>query len=346
LYYENTMSICQSLLFTLFAGSLLMGCQTNQDAPKVSFYYWKSTFKLSPAETEWLEANDVQRIYVKYLDVDLEGGQAVPKAPVKFEGEDYTGYEIVPCVFITNRTFQAKINPEALAEKVWGYLSEINNSYHLSPVQYQLDCDWSASTQTAYFRFLARFRRLAQGHTLTATIRLHQLRYPGQTGIPPVDRGVLMYYNMGDIKSVEEPNSILNTETAATYLKNHMQYDLPLDYALPVFSWVLAYRLGELHAIINQSPCEQLDTMSATQTLGAGRYRMQQNAYFGNHYLNKGDQLRCEAPTVRSLETAIDQLKSIDNNCEHLLFYHLDENLSNAFPKNLPQRLADRLATP
>ncbi|MEQ8706458.1 MAG: hypothetical protein RIC19_21175 [Phaeodactylibacter sp.] len=340
------MSVFRTLLIVILTGSLLTGCKPDRTPPAVSCYYWKSTFDLSPAETEWLKRQRVQRIYVKYLDVDIENGQAVPKAPIRFKGEAYQAYEIVPCVFITNRTFQAQVNPDALAEQVWNYLGEINTTYHLSPTTYQLDCDWSPSTQAAYFRFLKRFRQLAEGKTLTATIRLHQLQYPKQTGVPPVDRGVLMYYNMGDIQSVEEPNSILNTNTAATYLTKNMQYDLPLDYALPTFSWVLAYRLGELHAIINQSSCSQLDTMTAVEALGPNRYRMQQNAYFGNHYLNQGDQLRCEAPTTADLETATDQLKLIDNNCEHLLFYHLDENLSNAFPENLPQRLAKRLVTP
>lgn len=342
----NAMTAYHLLLIALLSVSLLTGCQPEAAPPTVSCYYWKSAFDLSPGEREWLETHKVERLYVRYLDVDVENGQAVPKAPIRFADPTYKDFEIVPCVFITNRTFQAAVNPEDLAERVWKYLQEINTASHLSPTVYQLDCDWSPTTQAAYFRFLDRFRKLATGHTLTATIRLHQLRYPEQTGVPPVDRGVLMYYNMGDVQNVEEPNSILNTQTAATYLTTDMQYDLPLDYALPMFSWVLAYRLGELHAIINQSTCRELDTLSAATAISPNRYRMQQNAYFGNHYLNRGDQLRCEAPTVADLETAIDQLKQIDNHCEHLLFYHLDENLSNAFPKNLPQRLANRLAAP
>lgn len=330
----------------VFAGLFFAGCNTDQRPPQVSFYHWKSTFRLNDEQSNILKANNVTRIYVKYLDVDTEKGRAVPKAPVVFEGTAYRRYEIIPCVFITNRTFKSGLSPENLAKKVWSYLSEINTAYGLLPDHYQFDCDWSPSTRAAYFQFLAHFRQLSARKELSATIRLHQLRYPDQTGIPPVDRGVLMYYNMGDIENPTEPNSILNTTTAAAYLEGNMQYGLPLDYALPVFSWVLSYRLGELHAIINQTDCNQLDTMVAVQALGEGRYRMRQNAYFGNHYLNRGDQLRCESPSEKDLEIAIDQLKKIDNNCEHLLFYHLDENLGHAFPNQLPQRLANRLAAP
>ena len=333
------------ILFILFTGGFLSSCSHQKSPPAVSFYYWKSTFSLSQSESDWLRDQQVERIYVKYFDVDIENGKAIPKAPITFKDSAYHDYEIVPCVFITNRTFKAAINPESLAEKVWGFVADINDTYNLSPSTYQLDCDWSPSTRSNYFRFLKRLDQLAGEQSLTATIRLHQLRYPEQTGVPPVDRGVLMYYNMGDIQDVEEPNSILNTSTAASYLESNMKYDLPLDYALPVFSWVLAYRLGELHAIINQSNCNELDTLSAAQSIAPSRYKMQQNTYFGNHYLNQGDILRCEMPSMADLETAIDQLSMIDNESDYLLFYHLDENLSHVFPKNLPKRLAERLHT-
>lgn len=325
---------------------LLLGCPAEKQAPEVGFYYWKSTFRLSPAEQSILARNQVRRIYTKFLDVDIEQGQPVPKAPIRFEGATYQQFEIVPCIFITNRTFKAGVDPVELAQRVWAYLQEINTTYELVPKAYQLDCDWSLRTRSAYFTFLRAFRRQAGDCQITATIRLHQLQYASQTGVPPVDRGVLMYYNMGNIQSVEEPNSILNHETAATYLAATASYALPLDYALPVFSWVLAYRLGELHAIINQSPCTALDTLAAAEKLLANRYRMQRNAYFGNHYLNRGDQLRCESVSKYDLAEAIDQLKSLDNDCEQLLFYHLDESNFHEFSQDLPLRLADRLVLP
>ncbi len=334
------------LELVLLASCLLLGCQAGKQAPEVGFYYWKSTFSLSPAEQDILARNQVRRIYIKFLDVDIEQGQPVPKAPIRFEDSTYKQFEIVPCIFITNRTFQSGTDPLGLARQVWAYLQEINTAYGLSPKSYQLDCDWSLSTRAAYFAFLRAFRQQAGDCQITATIRLHQLQYASQTGVPPVDRGVLMYYNMGDIQNVEEPNSILNNETAATYLEPPASYALPLDYALPVFSWVLAYRLGELHAIINQSSCAALDTLASAEKSAPGHYHMQRNAYFGNHYLNRGDRLRCESVSERTLAQAIDQLKSLDNDCEQLLFYHLDESNFHEFSQDLPLRLANRLAQP
>lgn len=334
------------LLLFLPAALFLLStaCQRSAEPPAVSFYYWKSNFRLSDAEQAALRDNGVQRIYAKFLDVDVEGGIAVPKAPIRFEGDSHLAYELVPCVFITNRTFASGVAPEALAEKVWKMLDQINTAHQLRPVEYQFDCDWSGATRQAYFAFLRAMRAHIGEAALSVTVRLHQLRYPEATGLPPADRGVLMYYNMGDLQSLAETNSILNNETAETYLVDGMTYALPLDYALPIFSWVLAYRFGELYAIMGQVDCNELESWGGAEKTADGQYRVQQNAYFGNHYLNTGDRLRCEGPSEADLQRAVRQLNKIQNHSETLLFYHLDERFLHHFPAELPLRLAGRLA--
>jgi hypothetical protein len=295
---------------------------------------------ISPAEEAVLDSLDVRQLYVKYLDVDLEGGQAVPKAGIQWAGEAYKAYEIVPCVFITNRTFLEGTAPEPLAEQVWGYLQQANTEAGLQPKAYQFDCDWSPSTRSAYFAFLRAIRQRAGNVELSVTIRLHQYRYPEQTGVPPVDKGSLMYYNMGDIEDVREANSILNNETAADYLKGAAVYELPLDVALPLFSWVLVYRLGELHRIINWTDAAALDEQPAFEKTAANRYRVQQNTYFGGHYLNAGDLLRFESASQAELQRAAQQLQTIKHYSGTTLYYHLDESLLQAYDPALLRRLA------
>lgn len=298
---------------------------------------------ISRAEQAVLDSLGVRQLYVKYLDVDLEGGQAVPKAGIQWGGEAYKVYEIVPCVFITNRTFLEGTAPEPLAKQVWRYLQQANAEAGLQPKAYQFDCDWSPSTRSAYFAFLRAIRQRAGGAQLSATIRLHQYRYPEQTGVPPVDKGSLMYYNMGNIEDVREANSILNNETAADYLDGAAAYELPLDVALPLFSWVLVYRLGELHRIINWTDATALDKEPAFEKTAANRYRVQQNTYFAGHYLNAGDLLRFEAADKAALQQAARQLQTIKHYSGTTLYYHLDESLLQAYDPALLRRVARTL---
>ena len=328
----------------LLAFLLALGaCESPPEPSEAAFYYWKSRMEISPAEQAVLDSLRVRRLYVKYLDVDVEGGRAVPNAGIRWGGEAWKDYEIVPCVFISNRTFLEATAPGPLAERVWGYLQQANEEAGLQPREYQFDCDWSPSTRAAYFTFLHSMRQWVGDARLSATIRLHQYRYPEQTGVPPVDKGSLMYYNMGNIEDVRESNSILNNETAADYLKGAAAYELPLDVALPLFSWVLVYRLGELHRIINWTDAAALDEKPAFEKRAANRYRVQQNTYFAGHYLNQGDVLRYESASQAELQRAARQLQSIEHFSGTTLYYHLDEALLQNYPPAFLRRVARTL---
>lgn len=322
----------------------LAGCQVEHGEARIAFYYWQSTLRLSEQEQAALKDNDVQRLFVKYLDVDIGPDErAYPKASIRFEGEAWRAYEIVPCVFITNRTFESEaVSPSGLAGQVWNYLKQVNDKYQLQPAAYQFDCDWTASTRDKYFAFLQQFRRLKGEAALSSTIRLHQYRYPQQTGIPPVDKGVLMYYNMGDIGDKAETNSILNNEKGRSYLQSG-NYPLELDVALPLFSWALLYRLGELQAIINLPGESVLARQAQLEKVGSGLYEVKQNFYFEAHYLNTGDRLRFETPAPQELEKAADALHKIQNRSGTLIFYHLDDASLQNYPQGFFRRLAGRL---
>ncbi len=174
---------------------------------------------------------------------------------------------------------------------------------------------------------------------LSATIRLHQYRYPEQAGVPPVSEGTLMYYNMGDVEDVEETNSILNNKKAKAYL-SAPEYPLPLDVALPLFSWALVYRLGDLSAIINLQDQQMLDSREQLEKLGPNLYQVRQNFYFEGHYLNQGDRLRFEQPSREELAEAMKAARKINNRSEHILFFHLDEDILANYPPAFLRRLA------
>src|SRR5690606_32452956 len=158
----------------------------------------------------------------------------------------------------------------------------------------------------AFFLFLKKIKeRLPAGVRLSATIRLHQYKFPDKTGVPPVERGMLMFYNTGDIENPEAGNSIFQTDDARKYLVGAPEnYPLPLDLALPVFSWALVFRDGELWKIIPEMPDHELaDTMrfeairnpqSVIRNLPS-IFRIRKGTFIAGHYLRPGDLLKVEA---------------------------------------------------
>ncbi len=242
-----------------FLLSLLFSCdKKNNDKISRGFYYWKSKFELGEKDQKQLNALGAKKIYVKFFDVDWDEGtqKPMPYATLQPKGALDSTFKIIPTVFITNRTF----------EKLDGYdLNTFENNVHNKITQLvycfhspfkieevQIDCDWNESTRDKYFHFLKELKRdFDPDVKLTSTIRLHQVKYFEKTGVPPVDRGMLMFYNMGDVTKLGNHNSIFNSKDASRYLTKFDKYPLPLDLALPVFSWAAVYRQGKLIQLIS-----------------------------------------------------------------------------------------------
>ncbi|HNL38789.1 MAG TPA: hypothetical protein PKH43_06640 [Saprospiraceae bacterium] len=289
-----------------------------------AFYYWQTVFRLSPGQQHRLDSLRCQRLYVKVLDLGIspENGQPVPLALL--ETADSSGLEgrvIIPCVFITNEVFQrtgTSLLP-GLAEKVVGVTGT-------QAPEIQIDCDWTATTREPYFVFLREIKkRLPAACRLSATIRLHQYRFPRQTGVPPVDRGMLMLYNTGDIDDPKTRNSIFDPADARKYIEGASAgYPLPLDVALPDFSWALVFRQGEFWKILPDFDARQLRDTSYFQAAGTDRWEVRRGTFRGGLYLRPGDHLRYESITPALLDEAQKLAAQIDlADDATLAYFHL-----------------------
>ncbi len=144
--------------------------------------------------------------------------------------------QVVPVIYIKNEVMLGEMDLNDLASKTIKLIDQINHTHQLQCDEIQLDCDWTLTSKENYFRFVQLIKKISS-KTLSATIRLHQVKYFQKTGVPEIDRGVLMYYNMGKISS-DSSNSIYDDHIAERYTGSLQRYPLALDVALPVFSWV------------------------------------------------------------------------------------------------------------
>lgn len=322
------------LLLTLFSCR-----QPAERVVRPAFYHWQTRLELSGQEQELAEQLGVRRLYVKFFDVDWDPdlNGPVPLAPVELVPETYAGLDLAPAVFITNRTLE-RLTPgqvPELAGKVFNKIFSLaaqDSSLRIREVQ--LDCDWTGSTRDKYFELLSSLReRLSKrGIILSATIRLHQARYPARTGVPPVDRGILMFYNMGQLQRWEEPNSILNLEAAEPYLEGYKRYPLPLGLALPLFRWGVLFRDGEMIKLINNLPEQRLANNPKYEPIAPGRYNVLEGTFLEGHYLYPGDRIRLEGVTPEQLMAAAGRLRELPwPDTLELVFYHLDSVVAGQY---------------
>jgi hypothetical protein len=212
-----------------------------------AFYYWRTTFALAPAERAALTDLHVDTLYLRMFDVGWADGAPTILGPLTIPADaaPTPGVAIVPTVYLTNELFKQlpAAGVPALAALVVREVAARTAQLGGAPRELQLDCDWTDTTRARYFAFLAALRgEVAAGTALSATIRLHQIKYRERTGVPPVDRGMLMFYNMGKFSADPEARAIFDERAAARYLARLRDYPLPLDGALPIWSWVIHLR--------------------------------------------------------------------------------------------------------
>lgn len=253
LYGKIVIPVPNTLLRLLLFYFVFFGTACQQRSKTINFYYWRTVFSPDSLEQKTLKDNSVQTLYIRYFDVDWpqEDTLPVPVAPIHFDSIP-TGYSVIPVVFIRNRVFEKlpSATLPALTGKVFALVRRINNSARVQPGEIQFDCDWTERTKDNYFSFLRQYRQRS-GARLSCTIRLHQVKYSDRTGIPPVDHGVLMFYNMGNIDA-GSGSSIYDRSIAHRYTPSLRSYPLMLDLALPVTGSLSADNLLQMVGDVNR----------------------------------------------------------------------------------------------
>ncbi len=279
-------------------GWFLAGARTGfGPSPGIAFYYWKTQFTLSPSEHAALRDLAVSRLYIRFFDVswDPQLGVPHPLACIEFREPPPAGVAAVPVVYLQNEVFDrvAAASIGGLADNVWNQVRAIAGRQRMRFRELQLDCDWTDRTRERYFAFLERLGRLAAAEkiSLSATIRLHQVKYHRRTGIPPVARGMVMFYNMGNIGAEDGRASIFNRPDAERYAAHLSTYPLPFDIALPVFSWSIQIRDGRVVALLEKIASADLEGNPGFSRIGERRYRAGGSFFLHGAYFRKDDEV-------------------------------------------------------
>ena len=219
----------------------------------MSFYYWRDVYAPDSTEIKALKENQVRTLYVHYLDVDWSdsvNGPAIA-SPVHFESVPM-GYYVIPVVFFNNKVFE-KADSGALADlidKVLRLVALTNHTAQIDPEEIQFDCDWTEKGKDNYFRFLRGYRA-ASGVEVSSTVRLYQIKYADRIGIPPVDHGVLIFYNTDSAGSTSR-NPIYERSSAHRYIPSLRSYPLMLDLSLPIIGTASADDLQGIVEDVNR----------------------------------------------------------------------------------------------
>ncbi|MDE6019365.1 MAG: hypothetical protein K2G85_11215 [Muribaculaceae bacterium] len=339
--------------------SLYIFCSCNDNSPKAEqagngIYYWRTVFSLNEYEKEFLKKHNVKKLYIKFFDVDNEwrsqnGDRIIPEATIQFKDSVPSGVNIVPTIYITTSAMEAmQLKEDVYAEKI---LKRINAMCRRNGIQFkelQLDCDWTKHTQKYFYKLCDEIKQLLDStQSLSSTIRLHQLTQSP----PPVDKGVLMVYNTGNLMEMTTDNSIFSRKDIAPYLRDNRlsDYPLPLDVAYPAYGWSLVFQPGKdkyyFFRIMRRtdfSSYPQLtkvnkNTYEATADINFSP----DNKYEDNVY--EKYRIRVERPTAKEIlevKKLIEQ--QLGDKPHSNILYHLDESQLSNYSDNEINKIYSR----
>ncbi len=335
MFFKKKVIIILSFVELVF----FFGCQKQPRQVNTSFYHWKTDFHLTDFEKNYCKQLKINKLYVRLFDVDWDDASHFPKPIAVVDSLEKTDWEIIPTIFITNKTFvqladnqvdtlvklifetiSLKTKSVVTASRAWQEGDNFN--------EIQIDCDWTATTRDRFFSFLKKLKTVSN-KKISATIRLHQVKFKEKTGVPPVDAGVLMAYNMGNLEDAKTQNSILDIEILNSYVSKLEDYPLKLDVALPIFSWGVVIRDGEVVKLINNLTKDELQyPPQYFIEKKDNHFEVLKNTYLKGFYLYKDDEIRIEntdSRQVNILQKAADIIaQNINNQQLTIIFYHLD----------------------
>lgn len=278
--------------------------------PTNAIYHWKGVYNPTAEERAFMESHNIGRLYIRLFDIAAEYNtveqfmEAVPIATTRFDATVPYDIEVIPVTYITVEGLRQMEGSENLyAELIIDRIMAMASYNELGTIkEIQYDCDWTKSTRHIFFALCENSRTMLneQGIKLSVTVRLHQMREEA----PSADRGVLMLYNTGNLRSTKTRNSILDINDIEPYLKSR-NYPFPLDFAYPTFGWGVVFKDGRFSHLVTN--CDSVE-------------------------LGDGEILRVERPTVKEiLEVKNRVTKAFGKPCQSNIIYHLDSNQLNNY---------------
>ncbi|MDN3673654.1 hypothetical protein QWY99_11365 [Flavobacterium branchiarum] len=306
--------------------------------------------------------------------------EPLPVATINQLDLNESNLEITPSVFITNNVIlkASKQQLDSLAKRIQKRIYEIGLRYNddkaykrASNIVYSpkrdskkslnfdsikaielaklkpdfseilIDCDWTEKSKENYFYLLEQLKKDLKNCQLSATIRLWQYKYSEKAGVPPVDSGLLMCYNLSSPNDYETKNSIGTSDELERYI-THSDYELDLDIALPLYSWSVVFRGNQFKGIVSDYQ-EFIKDSTRFKKIAANKYVLQDDVLVGQTYLRNGDEIRIEKISDEEINKMISIIKNRVpfNNKTKVTFFSFDKKYIHDYgTKNISEYYA------
>jgi len=301
---------------------------------KLGVIHWSTDFQNLPIEKKYCDSLGENIPWmVRYFDIVWEKNQAVPTAitsiPSNFKVQ-------TSAIFIQRQVMEStpKSQISNLAQKISSLIGNLEKEGNESDVLL-LDFDWGKTTKANYFQLIADLKKLLPQKKISSTIRLSQYANPLVYGVPPSDHGLLMMYQTGSLNQPEKPLLWEKSEVEKYTAENN--YPLPLDVAIPTFSWSIIRRNVSVSSKKNFSivfPSHQQDLLQDKnfKQIKFNVFSCINPHFFHGFFLLEGDIITCEKVSKNELKWALNLASRIKRVNGHIYLYLIEEAANGSYP--------------
>jgi hypothetical protein len=335
----------------------IVSCHSKQELyVEKGFYYWKTTFRYNKTDDTLLQNElAIKKLYIHFFDVGVVEKTIQPVGTITFQDSLPQNFVLVPVVFVTQEAINyiTENETDSLAKKIVIKIANMLQRQKIITIsEIQIDCDWTEKSQKKYFSFLQSIKKynkqfFANPILLSCTIRLYPMKYYKKMGIPPVDKGLLMCYNLENPTNFNTQNSILIFKTAQAYLSALPNYPLHLDMGLPIFAWAVQFREGKFLKLLHEVRHKDIEKNANFKPINANFFQALQQTNIGEHTVFAGDIIRVDEPAMTDIKETKKLIykylaeKHNTNDTITMLLFHYDLATMNHFgQKNIKEILS------
>lgn len=303
---------------------LLASCSSSVKETSVSVYWWKNRVEITDEMLQFNKAHNIQKVYCKVADFRYNLLQNTIDIPLIHDKLSLEKQDILPVLYIENDVFK-HFSEDYIFTRFEETIEKLKQRNIISELTHvQIDCDWTLSTKNRYFQFLKKLKSGCE--VVGVTLRLHQVKYYKNTGVPDVDYGVLMIYNLSSVADFEVKNSIYDYNLALSYLKGYLHsYPMEVKPALPAFAWAAHFHHERLSNILNFVTYEELVENQNLTQLTDCRFVSKKAHFLNTIPISKHDVIRYEEPDIASLKQLLRFLKQeVNQEKLEVIFFSLN----------------------
>lgn len=314
------------ILRFLILSFFLYSCNEN----KIGVIHWSTSFHHLPKEIRYSDSlSDHTAWMLRYFDVTWKNNQAIPTAVASLPKN-------LPlqsaAVFIQRQVLEKtpKSQLPQLSNQIVSLIQQMEIGHQKSK-EILLDFDWGKGTKENYFELIQHMKAKLPHKKISATIRLSQFANPRVYGVPPTDHGLLMMYQTGSLNQPEKP-LLWEKGEVQRYLKQ-TNYPIPLDVAIPAFSWSIIQRKVAIKnrkniSIVFPSYLQEIQANKNFKQIKTNEFLCIQPHFFHGFFLLPNDRVRCEKVSENDLKWAMKEAKSIAKT-DGIVYLYLIEEASN-----------------